>query len=213
MESEVSLQYHGLSIELSNNWPFQDVCNKHYESELEEMRAFKNFYKNKRDIDKHNLLFDDGLVSFQRHLWERSDLSIKQKRKYLNGFIPQDIQLNVRRKRSITTFSDALAPQSPRLEHGGVEIEYPEGPASIDWRDYGMVTPVQDQGYTCASWYLKIHHNTITNSFPYSLVGHSQHWAPWKLQSSKRLESFHCYPNRISWIAINTKPPATGAVM
>lgn len=109
------------------------------------MRAFKNFYKNKKDIDKHNELFDDGLVSFQRHLWERSDLSIREKRKYLNGFIPPDIQKNVRRKRSISKISDVLNP-------GIQELEYPEGPASIDWRDYGMVTPVQDQGFTCASW-------------------------------------------------------------
>ena len=116
------------------------------------MRAFNNFYKNKKDIDKHNVLFDDGLVSFQRHLWDRSDLSFKEKRKYLNGFIPQDVEKKVRRKREIVKISDSLERQEPMLVHGGKEIEYPEGPASIDWRDYGMVTPVQDQGYTCASW-------------------------------------------------------------
>lgn len=116
------------------------------------MRAFKNFYKNKKDIDKHNVLFDDGLVSFQRNLWDRSDLSFKEKRKYLNGLKLQDVEKNVRKKRGIAKISDALAPQAPRLQHEGMELEYPEGPASIDWRNYGMVTPVQDQGYACASW-------------------------------------------------------------
>ena len=116
------------------------------------MRAFKNFYRNKKDIDKHNVLFDDGLVSFQRHLWDRSDLSVKEKRRYLNGFVMEDVVKKVRRKRGISKISDELAPQAPRLPHEGEELEYPEGPASIDWRDYGMITPVQDQGYYCASW-------------------------------------------------------------
>lgn len=97
-------------------------------------------------------MFDAGLMSFQRHLWDRSDLSIKQKQMYLNGFKLRDNDKKVRRKRSILKISDVLTPQEPRLQHGIKDLTYPEGPVSIDWRDYGMVTPIQDQGFTCASW-------------------------------------------------------------
>lgn len=81
---------------------------------------------NKKKIDEHNKLFEQGEVSFKRSLWEHSDMSDEDKQKYLMGLtIPPE------------TRSLPAAPSLP---------QFPPGPVSVDWRAKGLVGPVEGQG-------------------------------------------------------------------
>jgi Cathepsin propeptide inhibitor domain (I29) len=86
--------------------------------------ALINFVVNKRKIDAHNKLFDLGLVTFKRALWEHSDLSSSQKaRSILGGKAPR-------------FQADPLAPK----------LVFKTGPVSVDWIKTGLVGPVLEQG-------------------------------------------------------------------
>lgn len=72
-------------------------------------------------------------MTFHRKLWKHSDIS-EAKRKSLNsGFRHDGNELKRRYKREA--------------------INYPKAPASFDWRNFSVLTPVQDQGYNCSSCY------------------------------------------------------------
>ena len=79
-------------------------------------------------IEKHNKKFENGEVSFARSAWSRSDMTTKDKNKFLNGlkFPP------VNNRNLVLKLSKA--------------VEYRPGPPSIDWTSLGYVTEVQDQG-------------------------------------------------------------------
>lgn len=77
---------------------------------------------------------------FRQRLWLHSDVNMTRRNILARGFkYPNEIQL----QNSIRTI-------------GKREINnpiYPPGPESLDWRDFGLVTPPEDQGYECRSCY------------------------------------------------------------
>lgn len=99
---------------------------KRYRSQAEEEEAMEKLLTNKEKIDQHNKLFKEGRVTFTRGLWEHSDMSDEDKQKYLMGL---------------------TLPPEPRSHPSPANIpQYPIGPASVNWREKGLVGPVEDQG-------------------------------------------------------------------
>jgi xylem cysteine proteinase len=114
---------------------FREWRKKHkkvYKSHEEEIEALEKFVVNMREIEEHNKLYDQGKVTFKRKLWEFSDFSIDEKRKFLHGVnVPQ----NLRSSRNSGTYP-----------------HFPAGPKSIDWRKKGLVGPVENQGACSSCW-------------------------------------------------------------
>lgn len=80
-------------------------------------------------IQHHNMLHESGQTSFTRDVWDKSDITSKQKRTFLNGLAPID-------ELPTTRFSD--------------DFEFQRGPSRWDWRRRSLDwTSVKDQGTTC----------------------------------------------------------------
>jgi cathepsin L len=108
---------------------------KHYRSFDEEAEAMEKFLENKQEVDDHNKLYDQGKVTYKKKIWEYSDLSREEKRKFLHGVkVPADHNSN-RYGRS-----------------GGNYPHFPTGPASIDWTKRGLVGPVENQMQCGSCW-------------------------------------------------------------
>ena len=105
---------------------------KRFSCQDEAAKAMEKFLANKREIDAHNQLHDEGKVTYRRGLWHHSDWSKEEKEKKLLGIkLPRETR---------------SAPVLPSLP------QYPPGPASIDWRDHGLVGGVEDQGGCGSCW-------------------------------------------------------------
>jgi C1A family cysteine protease len=113
---------------------WRKMHNKHYKSHAEELAALEKFMKNYNEIEEHNALFADGVVTYKRKLWEFSDFSHEEKRKFLHGVhVPSD------HKHSRNSRSDA-------------HPHFPVGPKSIDWVEKELVGPVENQGACGSCW-------------------------------------------------------------
>ncbi|KAG5668595.1 hypothetical protein PVAND_016531 [Polypedilum vanderplanki] len=98
--------------------------------------GFLNFKKSLMDISKQNIKFLTGRSQFQMKLNIQASSSDAAKN-IRNGFNPPKTSENP----SLST-SDSFDYQ---------DITYL--PPSLDYRDFGLVTEVRDQGYTCGSCY------------------------------------------------------------
>lgn len=105
---------------------------KQYKSQNESDDAMEKLLANKAQIDAHNKLYDEGKVTYKRGLWAHSDWSNEDKEKNLLG-----IKLPTQTR---------SAPVLPRIP------QYPPAPASVDWRNEGLVGPVEDQGSCGSCW-------------------------------------------------------------
>lgn len=100
---------------------------KKYVNPADEEAALHRVLRTKDEIDEHNKRHDEGKETYRRRLWEHSDLTKEEKRKYLLGV--------------------AVPPKTRSLPAIITDIpNYPPGPKSLDWRDKGLVGPVQSQG-------------------------------------------------------------------
>lgn len=112
----------------------QPTFHKTYDNESEELRAYNTVCNEILKIREFNKQYDDGTVTFHRKLWKHSDRDETKRRGLNSGFRYDDNEgINRRRKRNT--------------------INYPKAPESFDWRSFNVLTPVQDQGYSCQSCY------------------------------------------------------------
>lgn len=106
---------------------------KQYKSQAEETAALEKFMVAVKEVEEHNKLYDEGKVSFKKKLWEYSDMSHEEKRKYLHGVkVPDDLMRQTRAATNYPTF--------------------PAGPKSIDWVKRGLVSTPRQQGACGSCW-------------------------------------------------------------
>lgn len=112
---------------------YKSDYDREYGNKFEEYKARKNFGVALKMVEAHN---SDSTSSFKMDL---------------NKFADKDPQ----KLREITTNSKPQTPMTMMGRAVGVlnETKFPPGPASVDWRNSGCITPVKDQSYYCNSCY------------------------------------------------------------
>ncbi|RXG67749.1 Cathepsin L [Armadillidium vulgare] len=111
---------------------FKAKFNKEYSAE-EDARHYKIFNANKKMIEKHNKKFEEGKVTFKMGINKFADMTPSDT-SYLRGYKSEG--------------AEALRKNSPVFKSSGISAL----PASYDWRDYGYVTGVKDQGQCGSCW-------------------------------------------------------------
>lgn len=99
---------------------------KYYKDHDERLEAMENFLENKKRVDRHNRLYEDGKKKYKLGLMEHADLTIEEIRQLMTGLrVPEEYR-------------------SKRASSGPYPT-YPPAPASIDWTKKGLVGPVENQ--------------------------------------------------------------------
>lgn len=133
-------------IEVYNNWKKSHgsptpIFRQSPNSESE-MKAVIN---DQRKIKKHNEKFRSGERTFSAKLWKRSNANEKQRRFMTRGFSLGDV---LKRTQNVTSTQGIILQNNPTIAKITSFLVAPE---SLDWRDYGVIGPVQDQGIKCSS--------------------------------------------------------------
>lgn len=105
--------------------------NKNYASHEEETKAKDNMLQNHVVIEAHNKRFRAGKETFERSLWNRSDMSFEEKKRFLTGVKHSQSQSN-------SSYLQATKAKA--------------APASLNWVSAGLVNAVDDQQY-CGACY------------------------------------------------------------
>jgi cathepsin F len=120
---------------------FSRSFGKEYSSKKEEIMGSFNFKQNNKIIEnlsKMNFSFQIGITKFH-------DISHNQ-------FINKYLTFKPEREEDEHNHHHIFNTGSFLLEVGQTEYNTDEMPLSWDWRDYGVVTPIRDQGPCGACW-------------------------------------------------------------
>ncbi|XP_050302733.1 cathepsin L-like proteinase [Anthonomus grandis grandis] len=132
MWAKLALVIYLIIIVDGNSQEWKEFKAKHaktYPTKTEEARRYKIFKSNVESIKEHNLKYERGEVTWYQAINHMSDWTVKEFRQLL-GAMPYNHTKN--EKFHVPS---------------GVKV-----PSSIDWRDYGVVTEVQQQGSCGACW-------------------------------------------------------------
>ncbi|KAG5668596.1 hypothetical protein PVAND_016532 [Polypedilum vanderplanki] len=111
--------------------------NKTYSSPTEYDAAFENFAKEKLAIQAQRLKYESNQSTFLMGINYRSDQTFEQKKTWL-GLLLEEMPTS--QARALTNEFPSTSSNVP-------------APARIDFREFGYVTNVLDQGYFCSSCY------------------------------------------------------------
>ncbi|KAL1509140.1 hypothetical protein ABEB36_003925 [Hypothenemus hampei] len=107
---------------------FKAAHGKTYSNQVEEMTRFNIFQENLKNIEEHNALYAQGLVTYNKSINQFTDMTDEEFQALL------------------TLHAKPTLKTTPYVKLG-VEI-----PTSVDWRSEGYVTGVKDQGNCGSCW-------------------------------------------------------------
>lgn len=120
-------------IGLWNRW--KELHQKQYETAVEEVKRFEIWLENLKFVKHHNIAHDLGLKTYKTSINELADLTVDE-------FVAS--RLGVKTSRPVSPLNRGKS-SFDHLPLGDV-------PAKIDWRQYGMVTGVKNQGQCGSCW-------------------------------------------------------------
>ncbi|KAK9498921.1 hypothetical protein O3M35_003462 [Rhynocoris fuscipes] len=119
---------------LKDDWiSFVETHGKVYDNPIEEKMRMNIFAANKEMIDKHNLDYELGKVSYKLKMNHFGDLLHHEFTTLMNGY-----------KRNLTQKTKSTGSFMPPAN---VQL-----PTFVDWRKSGAVTPIKDQGQCGSCW-------------------------------------------------------------
>lgn len=149
------------------NWRYEYSNNQIFKNPQATMNEMEIIISDYRIIQEHNQKFEAGLVPYCLKLWKKSSLDEVARDKLKGGFNLIDIQKvlspqsgtlgttvvgGTTTNTTNTTTTSPIFQKNPLLAlFNGLPPSFPVAPPSLDWRDYDVVQPVQDQGYECSS--------------------------------------------------------------
>lgn len=145
--SVVSIAFSAITYRevLTEEWEeFKQKYNKTFEDKSEDNYRFKVFLENKMKVIKHNRRQANGLHSYTLGLNKYSDLTHEEFVKLMNGYKP-----------SLSQPKPAVEDLHPKVKYEIKRLESEPKtalPKAIDWRLYGFVTDVKDQGHCGSCW-------------------------------------------------------------
>lgn len=115
--------------------------NKKYANDELEIKAIQNFNDNKIFIDRHNVKFVNGLVSYDMALTDKSDMTPKEISDQLNGLKPSlSIEIPIEETDQTCPDQSNETTRKPKK----LQATPPPPPISKDWR-YSL-SIARDQG-------------------------------------------------------------------
>jgi C1A family cysteine protease len=130
------------------NWKYEFGNTGFFRGPQQQTSEMETIINDFRKITEHNERFEAGTESFSQQLWKKSNLAEEKRHVLKSGFSIIDVQKVLNPQSSTPgTFQknpvyNLFTTKPPT---------FPVAPASLDWRDYNVVMPVQDQGYECSS--------------------------------------------------------------
>lgn len=121
---------------------FQATHGKTYSNQVEETTRFAIFQDNLVEIEAHNALYDQGLVTYKKSINQFSDMTEDEFKSYLT----------LHAKPNLT--SEKV---TPYLRSNFII------PESIDWRELGYVTDVKNQRSCGSCWAFALVSNFLYN--------------------------------------------------
>lgn len=101
------------------------------------MKAFENVKKQIDEVERHNKKYDDEEASFKMRCNSRADLTVEEKQAIMNGLaLTQQESENIK-KHKFRVQAKANTVRQP---------SFPPAPPRLDYREFGYVTEVVDQG-------------------------------------------------------------------
>nr|CAD7195693.1 unnamed protein product [Timema douglasi] len=119
-----------ISEQVLDDWSVYKTAHGKVYSTAEDEARLNTFLKSKTLVEEHNALYEQGKTTYTMALNKFADMTPEERRAYRGGSIKLQSSL-------------------PRSKHVSSNLT---AYASIDWRNYGYVTPVKNQGGCGSCW-------------------------------------------------------------
>lgn len=129
------------------NWRYQYDKTTFFRAAGQVKSDMETIINDYRAIKEHNGKFKKGNETYYQDLWKKSALDESSRKKITSGFNLIDFNAIFAPKTASRMFQKSRFADLFTVK----QANFSAAPNSLDWREYNVVSPVQDQLYECAS--------------------------------------------------------------